>query len=131
METKFNRLEEIEKGNPFIVPENYFAQFNEEIMNRLPEKKVIPPQTVRMWDKVKPWVYMAAMFLGLFFTLKMLTDTARKSNTAHPVTASYTDSYWSTVKISEEDFYQYLEDQLLDDGFYDYVYDEFYGIKNL
>jgi hypothetical protein len=41
MKTKFNKLEEIDKSNnPFKVPDNYFAQFNEEIMNRLPEKEL-------------------------------------------------------------------------------------------
>lgn len=131
METKFNKLEEIEKINPFSLPENYFAQFNQEIMNRLPEKSFVQPQTIKMWDKVKPWVYMAAMFVGLFFTIKMLTHTARESENSHSIATSYTDSYWSTVKISEEDFYQYLEDQLMEDGFYDYVYDEFYSTKSM
>ena len=37
-----------------------------------------------------------------------------------------TSNYWSTVHITEEEFYEYLEDQLIDDGFYDYMYDQYY-----
>ncbi|NLX67735.1 MAG: hypothetical protein GXZ19_13405, partial [Bacteroidales bacterium] len=65
MDTKINKLKAIDKTtNPFKVPDNYFAQFNEEIMNRLPEKEIVVPEPVSIWDKVKPWVYLAAMFVG-------------------------------------------------------------------
>ncbi len=70
METKFNKLKEIDKTKtPFKVPENYFAQFNEEIINRLPEREIIKPQVITMWDRVKPWVYMAAMFVGMYVVI--------------------------------------------------------------
>ena len=74
MKSHFNKLEEIDrKRNPFKVPDNYFARLNEEIMNHLPEKGIVPPQTVSLWEKVKPWVYMAAMFAGLYITIQFLT----------------------------------------------------------
>ena len=38
MKTKI-RLEDINKTDPFKVPENYFEQFNEEIMKHLPAIK--------------------------------------------------------------------------------------------
>ena len=41
METKINKLSEIEKRNPFTVPEDYFSRLNEHIMNFLPEKEII------------------------------------------------------------------------------------------
>lgn len=132
MKTKFNKLQEVDKGNPFSVPENYFAQFNEEIMNRLPEKEYIPPQTVSLWDRVKPWVYMAAMFVGLYITINFLTKNADESLTSRQEAAAViatdapVDSYWSNVHITEEEFYQYLEEQLIDDGYYDYMYNQLY-----
>lgn len=134
METKFNKLKEIDKGNPFTVPENYFAQFNEEIMNRLPEKEYVPPRQVSLWDKVKPWVYMAAMFVGLYITINFLTKDAGESFSAQqdnpqPQTISTnvpSTNYWSNVHITEEEFYQYLEEQLVDEGYYDYMYNQLY-----
>lgn len=130
METKINKLNEIDKKNPFTVPENYFSRFNDEIMNRLPEKKIVKPKKVTMWDKAKPWVYMAAMFLGMFFMIQLLTKNTgnRQQNSANQAagiqSTQFTDDYWSTVHITEEEFYQYLEEQLVNDGYYDYIYNQ-------
>lgn len=136
METKINKLEDLDKTkNPFKVPENYFENFNQEIMNLLPEKEIQKPQTVSLWDKVKPWIYMAAMFAGLYFMVNFLTKNNQKEqivsqsnqqNLIENLTDNI-DQYWSTVQITEEEFYQYLESQLVDEGYYhDFMYDEFY-----
>lgn len=135
MKTKINKLKEIDKTkNPFKVPDNYFAQFNEEIMSRLPEKEIVALRPVPLWDKVKPWVYLAAMFLGIYFTVNFLTRnadkeqiTAKQSDTLnqYSVTESV-DNYWSTIHITEEEFYQFLEEQMVDDGYYDYMYNQYY-----
>ena len=133
MKANFNKLQDIDKSKtPFKVPENYFENFNEDIMNLLPEKEFKPPVKVTMWDKTKPWVYLAAMFLGLYVMINFLINNG-PSVTQEPVIAEQaseavtsTSSYWSTVHITEEEFYEYLEDQLIDDGFYDYMYDHYY-----
>mgnify|MGYP001366606453 FL=1 len=125
METKINKLSEIEKRNPFTVPEDYFSRLNEHIMNFLPEKEIIKPKKVSMWDKAKPWVYMAAMFMGIFFTIQLLTRNTTNQVAEIPST-QFTDDYWSTVQITEEEFYQYLEEQLVNDGYYDYMYNQVY-----
>lgn len=132
MKSKFNKLKEVDKGNPFTVPENYFAQVKEEIMNRLPEKEYTAPQPVSLWDRVKPWVYMAAMFVGLYITINFLTNNTANDDQASLQEATVftaeepADSYWSSVHITEEEFYQYLEEQLVYDGYYDYMYNQLY-----
>ncbi len=136
MDTKINKLEEIDKTkNPFKVPENYFAQFNQEIMDRLPEKEIVVPEPVSMWDRAKPWVYLAAMFIGLYITINFLMKTPGNDNmtenqiaSQQTLSGSYenTDNYWSTVQITEEEFYQYLEEQLVDDSYFDYMYHQYY-----
>lgn len=136
MKTKINRLEEIDKTkNPFKVPENYFALFHEEIMNLLPEKEFVAPRRVTMWDRVKPWVYMAAMFIGLYVTIQFLIQdrdpdrmTTGQSATEQTLTGTSQagDNYWSTVQVTEEEFYQYLEEQMVDDDYYDYMVDQYY-----
>lgn len=133
MKANFNKLQEIDKSkNPFKVPENYFANFNEDIMNRLPEKEFKEPVKVTLWDKTKPWVYLAAMFIGMYVSINYLTKTVSNKNDASAtVLANHTNNsdasnYWSSVYITEEEFYDYLEDQLIDDGFFDYMYDQYY-----
>lgn len=128
MKSHFNKLEEIDrKRNPFKVPDNYFARLNEEIMNHLPEKEIVPPRTVSLWEKVKPWVYMAAMFVGLYITIQFLTRQADNGNVAsRQSVVQIQESYWSTVQVTEEEFYEYLEEQLVEEGYFDYMYDQYY-----
>ena len=58
------------RKNPFTVPEGYFQDFNERLMEQLPEKEVMPEPEIKIWDRIKPWIYMAAMFVGLMFTVR-------------------------------------------------------------
>lgn len=57
-------------NNHFAVPEDYFKNLTSTIMEKLPEKEEVEAPTISLWDKVKPWIYMAAMFCGLFFTIR-------------------------------------------------------------
>ncbi len=129
METKKQTLADISNKVPFKVPENYFAQFNESIMAKLPEKEVPVVAKVSLWDKTKPWLYMAAMFFGLFFTIRVLvTNSTTKSserNIASTATISE-QSYWSDVEISEEDFFDYIETQFVEENYYDLIYNQDY-----
>ena len=86
-----------------------------------------------MWSKSRPWVYAAAMIAGVILIVRVATKN-QPTETQQPTAASphamnavgAPDTYWSNVSISEEEFYQYLEDQLIADGFYNYLYDELY-----
>ncbi len=110
------KLDEIGNKNPFTVPEDYFAKFNAEIMSKLPEKEVVAPKKVTMWAKAKPYIYLAAMLLGLIFIINIYVGNNSKPQ--------FYDDYWSNVDISEEEFYQYLEDQLIEEGYYDIMCDQ-------
>lgn len=59
-------LKKIGTENPFRVPDGYFENLTSEVMNRLPEKeKLTAVQTEpTIWQKVRPWLYMTAMFIG-------------------------------------------------------------------
>ncbi len=59
--------------NPFRVPDGYFENFTSEVMNRLPEKEKVAtvhnePTT---WQKVRPWLYMTAMFIGAALIIRV------------------------------------------------------------
>lgn len=128
METKKQTLADIGNKVPFKVPENYFAQLNESIMAKLPEKEAPVINTVSLWDKSKTWLYMAAMFLGLFFTVKVLTtNTQTKSSDNNTASISISQQeYWSDVEISEDEFFDYLEAQFVDENYYDLVHNQDY-----
>ena len=60
--------------NPFRVPEGYFESLTSEVMNRLPEKEkslgAIRKEST-MWERVRPWLYMTAMFIGAALIIRV------------------------------------------------------------
>lgn len=59
--------------NPFRVPDGYFDHFASELMSQLPEKKTasqISREPTR-WERIKPWLYMAAMFAGAALLIRV------------------------------------------------------------
>lgn len=66
-------FQKIGKENPFRVPEGYFEKLTPDIMKSLPEKEL--PQgaaEVTMWQKVKPYLYLAAFFVGAALIIKVM-----------------------------------------------------------
>lgn len=130
-------------GNDGItVPEGYFADFAAKMAERLPERaelefpeKIITVKTP--WQRVRPYVYLAAMFAGIWCMLKMFTlmsgeatDTQRIDN--NPVLAeaikseSFVQEYVGDG-ISQWDIYddmmlEGIDPMSLDDS--DYIYFE-------
>ena len=65
--------------NPFRVPEHYFDNFTEELMGKLPEKEPLPFSTEpTFWERVKPWIYMAAMFCGIMLSVRIFVGEPQK-----------------------------------------------------
>ena len=65
-------LQKIGKKNPFTVPENYFENFTQELMDKLPAKEaVFQTEAPTLWQRVKPWLYMAAMFCGIMLSVRI------------------------------------------------------------
>ena len=68
MKEKQDILDRIGRRSGMTVPEHYFADFSAEMMSRLPEKPVessgkVLPRSV--WQRVRPYIYLAAMFSGV------------------------------------------------------------------
>ena len=66
-------LRKVGTENPFKVPDGYFEQLTSEIMTKLPEKEKVDFtfKQPTLWDKVKPWCYMAAMFIGAALLIRV------------------------------------------------------------
>lgn len=59
------------KNNPFKVPDGYFDQLTQHIMEQIPDTPAQKAAEISLWGKIKPWIYMAAMFVGMSFTIRM------------------------------------------------------------
>lgn len=57
----------------FSVPDGYFDQVFAKIGSELPERETPPVVKMTRWQRMKPYVYLAAMFAGIWCTMKMVT----------------------------------------------------------
>ena len=73
MEKKTPILDEIGRKHGMKVPENYFADFAGKMADSLPVREIQLPDQPPLWLRVKPWIYMAAMFAGIWLMMKMFT----------------------------------------------------------
>jgi hypothetical protein len=64
-------LEKLGKVPGFKVPENYFDDFNAKLMDSLPEVKITEEEKPTLWVRVRPFVYMAAMFVGVWLMMNI------------------------------------------------------------
>lgn len=78
MKEKNDILSTIGKDSGFKVPENYFSDFAEKMAKSLPHQEIQPiPQPTR-WQRVRPFVYMAAMFAGIWCMMQIFNGISSK-----------------------------------------------------
>lgn len=69
-------LKKVGTENPFRIPDGYFENLASEVMNRLPEKEkpaVLQREPTR-WEKIRPWLYMTAMFVGAALIIRVASS---------------------------------------------------------
>lgn len=68
-----NILDKVNRREGMTVPDGYFDDFASKMMASLPEKQKAPEPSPRqrIWLRVRPYAYMAAMFAGIFCMMKM------------------------------------------------------------
>ncbi|WP_455161963.1 hypothetical protein [Tannerella forsythia] len=77
---QFN-IEDEKKKNSFRVPEGYMEGLPERIMAGLPERpQQKENQAVSMAEKMRPWLYLAASFIGLLLIFKGIQEGGCKKS---------------------------------------------------
>lgn len=65
------------------VPEGYFDEFIVSTMAKLPEYPERPKvMQMSRWQRIKPYVYMAAMFAGIWCMMKMFHIASQNAQSA-------------------------------------------------
>lgn len=61
-------LNQLGKAPGFKVPEHYFTDFCKDLTESLPEVEIEQPSAEKrtVWVRLRPYVYMAAMFAGVW-----------------------------------------------------------------
>lgn len=129
MDKQRDILTQIDHRDGLTVPEGYFASFAAKMTESLPHRDeaenptgiVLPPPT--LWTRIRPYVYMAAMFAGVWCMLKMfsLMSAPSDANSAidrNPVLAEAlkSDSFISDYIIDDINQWD-LIDEMIEDGF--------------
>ena len=104
------------KENPFKTPEGYFEHFHEQLMNSLPEPEhaATQPCQVTLFTRIKPWLYMAAMFISTVFVIQGLMyvqETKLATNqmaNSEMIFTDEADMFMATSLYDEYVLYSYL-----------------------
>ena len=114
-------LGEIGRENPFRVPEGYFEGFTSDLMSRLPEKeKTDVHREPTTWEKVRPWLYMAAMFIGAALIIRVASpgETVSNGQQQQQIAADESDIEMEYIRTA-------IENTMMDDySLYVYLSDE-------
>ena len=105
-------MKKLGKEDSFKVPDGYFENLTSEMMNKLPEKEkvVFKEEPVSTWTRLKPLLYMAAMFVGAALIIRVASSD-RKSVADIDVAVTEIE----TEVISDEMIDMALDRAMLDD----------------
>ena len=70
-------IERYGRKGPWTVPDGYFESVRIEIESKLPDYPAPPSrQGMSVWQRVKPYVYLAAMFAGIWCMMKVFHNAS-------------------------------------------------------
>lgn len=70
-------IDKFGRDTGFSVPDGYFEQVVETVMTNLPPYPE-PARKVELsrWQRIKPYIYMAAMFAGIWLMMKIFVNVS-------------------------------------------------------
>lgn len=124
MKEEDNILKRVGKENVFRVPDGYFENLASEVMSQLPEKEtpVFVKREPTRWERIKPWLYMAAMFVGAALIIRVASvdrvPSADRMAMDDTDTETVSDEYISAVlensMLEDYSLYVYLTDAAME-----------------
>jgi len=113
-------LTKINRSSGMTVPDGYFADFAARMERELPERKPVILEAPRStWQKLRPYVYLAAMFMGVWCMLQMFRMMAPPASDpmSNPVLAEALDNTTFVNDYCMADMTDYdLLDELYSEG---------------
>jgi hypothetical protein len=113
------KIDEREARRPFTVPEGYFENLTQNIMASLPEQESLYSTKIIVtpWMRIRPYLYAAAAFAGIFFCIKAAVGISTRNNAEMAQTEEttiysdeYIDSFLETAMIDDYTLYYTLVD---------------------
>lgn len=125
MDKQNDILDKINRNDGLTVPEGYFDDFKRQMASALPERPELNASqeepTRSTWQRMRPYIYMAAMFGGIWCMLRLFTmitapaDVSLENNSiiADALADEQFVNEYIVTDINQWDYY----DQLIEDGF--------------
>ena len=123
METEDNKLNKLKNRQPFRVPEGYFENFTEDFMSRLPEKQETETKIVSFSERLKPLLYLAAMFAGALILINIFNYNKKVDPNDSNGTSVVASTGDSTASGDDSEFFEYIEDMYADKYALSYIDD--------
>lgn len=102
-------LDNINRESGMKVPDGYFDSLHDKVMQNLPKKEIIveQPAPVSFWTMAKPWLYMAAMFVGIALMFKVFSLNSADSSKPDELQAQTDEKVIESENEAFEDFIYY------------------------
>lgn len=101
---KLDTNEKITSG--FKIPDNYFDDFSEKVMQRLPKEE---PKVISFYARNKRWIYSAAAVLVLTLSVPIVYQMQNKEA---EMTSSEVENYLvNNTTLSDDDIVNLLEQE--------------------
>lgn len=117
MNTKRNDLNYLKEQNPFKLPEGYLDGLTDRIMQQLPDVVNEEPEvvTVTLFDRVRPLLYLAAVFAGLICFFKVIAPDQEAEESRFLLVKAQSDAQTLQRQIADEDeeYLEYMEEKYL------------------
>ena len=123
-------LKKINRNDGMTVPEGFFEDFAAKMEAMLPERpEAEQPRRIEhrtTWQRIRPYVYMAAMFAGIWCMLKMFTMMGPGN-----IDLSIDKNHILTDALSDDNFvYEYIIDDLNDSELFDEMYNDSMSVED-
>lgn len=132
MKTENDILNRIGRSDGMTVPEGFFEEFAVRMEQTLPYRSeaeaeiAVMPQRA-LWNRIRPYVYMAAMFAGIWCMLKMFTLMSPGN-----VDLSIENNRVLTDALSDDNFvYDYIIDDINDREIFEEMYDDSISLEEM
>lgn len=122
MGMKQNKLDELKGSNPFKLPEGYMEGLTDQIMSKLPDIPKEEAPEVSLLDRVRPWLYMAAVFVGLLlmfrgFSFLQVTDKTSSGTDDAAYQAAALNKNMFVDSEEDLEYLEYLENEYVNVAF--------------
>lgn len=116
MDNSTDILDKSRTTNPFVVPEGYFDHLPADIMQRvdaLNVEQTLEIKNFSTWDRMKPYIYLAAMFVGFMCMFSMFDNLfpAQEAEAVADIESVLAADDWILSSMDVYTIYEFLESE--------------------